>query len=503
MKIPEEKIRQCSIALYGYLRKAALEDKDRAYLVTDKKTFTYGEAFAVVNGLAADLAARRIKKGDIVAVRAVRCPETVFISLAMSALGAVAVLTDPHFGVREYIAQSGVDIAPRYYISDETGEWRVEAGSGSEGAALSFRADGGAAEPTTDISPDDPFMVIFTSGSTGKSKAVVLSHKNCISNPADAMPLFEEDKNDVAISLLPLNHVFGFAVIACATFCGHPVVFPEDLSVDGILKTIQKYGVSVIYSVPTLFLDMLADGRHKSYDISSLRLGLMAGGPFTADQMRYIEGELGLRLMPGYGMSECVGVSTMRYRDGVEERAAGVGRLYPMTEAFILDENGAEVGIGAEGEICVRGMTLFLGYYNDEEATRAVVDSEGRLHTGDLGYMDGNGILHVSGRKKDIIIRGGENISAGKIENALLSLPDVYQAAVVGVKDDRFGEVPCAAVIPVRGCSPDESSLKKALAGALSGHEIPERIIVTDVFPKTSSGKTDKLKIKEMFAWKA
>ena len=497
MNIPEEKLKQSGITLFGWLRRHAAEAADRPYLVTENNTITYGGALGIVCGIAAEYERCGMKKGDIVALRATRSPETVLLAIALGAAGAVAVMTDPHFPVRRYIEQTGVDISPAYCITDEDGGWKITSENGAR--EIAFRADPSASAPAANVLPDDPFLVIFTSGSTGKSKAVVLSHRNCVSNPVDAMPLFEEDEKDVAISLLPLNHVFGFAVAACSTFCGHPVVFPDDLSADGVLRTIEKYRVSVIYSVPTFFLDLLADDRHKHYDISSLRLGLMAGGPFTADQMRFIEGELGLRLMPGYGMSECVGISTMRYRDGVEERAAGVGRLYPMTEAYILDDDGNELPAGCEGEICVRGMTLMLGYYNDEEATKAAIDGKGRLHTGDLGYMDADGILHVSGRKKDIIIRGGENLSAVKIEHALLSVEGVYQAAVVGVKDDRFGEVPCAAVIPVRGVSVDEAGIKRALAGALPKHEIPERIVVTDVFPKTSSGKTDKLKIKEMF----
>lgn len=498
MKIPEEKLKQTGVTLYGWLRKHAHKAGGRPYFITERGVITYGGALAAVKALAAGFIGCGMKKGDIVALRATRSPETVMLVTALGSVGAVAVLTDPHFTVRQYIENSGVDIRPEYFITDESGSWTIS--SDDVRAELSFRTDAHAPEPLmTKISPDDPFMVVFTSGSTGRSKAVVLSHRNCISNPVDAMPLFEEDDSDIAIALLPLNHVFGFAVCSCATFCGHSVVFPDDLSADGVLSAVENYGVSVIYSVPTFFLDLLAEERHKRYNLSSLRLGLMAGGPFTAEQMRYIEGELGLRLMPGYGMSECVGISTMRYGDSVEERAAGVGRLYPMTEAFILDDGGEEVAPGEEGEICVRGMTMMLGYYNDREETKAAIDSEGRLHTGDLGYIDESGILHVSGRKKDIIIRGGENISALKIERALLALDVVYQAAVVGVTDKRFGEVPCAAVILVRGAYADERELRDELRGRVSGHELPEKILILESFPKTSSGKPDKLKIKEMF----
>ena len=502
MNVTEKKSNQCKINLYGYLRIHAEERPSAPFLISDGETVNYGRALGIVRSVATDLISAGVRKGDKVAFRITRCADSVLISLALCAVGAVLVMCDAHFCVRDYIEKSGVDIIPDWYLTNEKnglsidlgGNWTLE---GKDGASrlLNIYKNNNNFAILPDLSPDDPFMIIFTSGSTGASKAVVLSHKNVVANPVDAMPLFEENEKDTAVSLLPLNHAFGFAVAACAVFCGHGVVFPSSTDTKTVLSCIEKYGVSCIYSVPTFFLDLLADGLHKKYNISSLRFGLMAGGPFTEGQLRFIEGELGLKLMPGYGMSECVGISTMSYRDPVGLRAAGVGRPYPMTDVYILDDDGNET---ETGEICVRGMTRMLGYYTGGKIS-VELDEQGRLHTGDLGYFDKDGILHINGRKKDIIIRGGENISTIKIENALLEVGGVYRAAAVGVPDEKFGEVPCAAVVPARGAILTDEGIRAELSELVSKHEMPVKILILETLPLTSSGKTDKLKLKAMF----
>ncbi len=503
------KEKQLEITLYGYLQKHAAASASSAYLITEEGTLGYGGALTVVENLGARFLELGMKKGELVALRATRSPDTALLVLALSSIGAVVVATDAHFAVRDYIANTGVELAPDWYITNESlglkidtsGNWSLQKEE-KEAWRIEFdfekKENEGYRYATKQVSPDEPFMIIFTSGSTGKSKAVMLNHKNCMANPIDAMPLFEQNERDVAISLLPLNHVFGFAVISCATFCGHPVVFPASIKAEYVLSCIERYKISVLYAVPTFILELLADGKHKNYELRSLRLGLMAGGPFTEKQMRFIEGELGLRLMPGYGMSECVGISTMAYNDPVEERAAGVGRLYPMTKAFILDEDGEEVQQGETGEICVVGATQMMGYYNNEEATKAAVDELGRLHTGDLGYFDERNILHINGRKKDLIIRGGENISPGKIERALLTTAGVYQAAVVAVKSEKYGEIVGAMIMLAKDVSMTEEDTRYALRAHLSKHELPEIIEFVTEFPKTSSGKIDKIKVKEL-----
>lgn len=503
------KEQQLEITLYGYLQKYGIETPSSAYLITEERVITYGEALAAAENLGVKFLEFGMKKGDLVAIRTTRSPDVAILICALSSIGAVVVATDTHFSVRDYIANTQVEIWPDWYITNErsgleidrSGDWSLQTVE-KEVWQIVFdfekKENEGYRYATKQVSPEELFMIIFTSGSTGKSKAVMLSHKNCMANPIDAMPMFEQNAKDRAICLLPLNHVFGFAVVSCGTFCGHPIMFPASTKAEYVFSCIEKYKISILYAVPTFILELLADGKHKNYDISSLRLGLMAGGPFTEKQMRFIEGELGLRLMPGYGMSECVGISTMCYNDPVEARAAGVGRLYPMTKAFILDENGEEVKQGETGEICVIGATQMMGYYRDEENTKEVMDSLGRLHTGDLGYFDEKDILHVSGRKKDLIIRGGENLSPGKIERALLTTRGVYQTAVVAVKNEKYGEIVGAMIMLEKDANMTEDDIRGALKKKLSKHEIPEVIEFVTEFPKTGSGKIDKLKVKEV-----
>lgn len=486
MLIPTDKTLQCKLSLYDYLRMHAERTPDKEYLITDREVITYAQGFGKVNGLIKSFAAVGVGKGSVVALRATRSPQTVLLTIALGALGATVALTDPHKAVKDFISDCGVDIEPRFYVTDEGGGacangWRVECGDRckdiafSEGDEISGMPQGGG---------DDPFMIIFTSGSTGKAKAVVLSHKNCIANPVDAMPLFKQNENDRAISILPLDHVFGFAVAACATFCGHGAVFPDSVERDCVLDCLEKHKITVIYAVPSFYISLLGgiENERRKRDLSSLRLGLMAGAPFTAQQLKHIESRLGLRLMPGYGMSECVGISTMNYDASVEERAVGVGRLYPMTE----------VRFTPAGEICVRGATLMLGYYNDAKATEEAIDGDGFLHTGDLGYLDGDGFLHVSGRIKDIIIRNGNNISAVAVEKKLLDA-GAKEACVVGVADKAAGEVPCALIVSEREL--DRTSLKNALTKL----EMPVEIKYADKIPLTPSGKPDKQRVRALF----
>lgn len=206
-------------------------------------------------------------------------------------------------------------------------------------------------------------------------------------------------------------------------------------------------------------------------------------------------------LLPVYGQSECIGISGADETQSAAVRSSTVGKFLPMNEGFLLKENGKEAEIGEEGEICVRGPAVMSGYLSADG--ECAIDGEGRLHTGDLGYLDRDGNLHITGRKKDIVIRNGNNISTARIEAALLMVEGIAQAAVVGVADERQGEVPCALVVPAEGYSFDAEGLKTALRGVLPKNEIPEAIAFAAALPLNGSGKTDKQKIKEGFLWKA
>lgn len=514
MKTIEEKLKLCEKSYYGFIRDNAARNGDNVYLADEDRSLTRREAKAMIETLAYRLADAGVKKGDLVAVRATRCLDIAIILPALTLTGAVAVMTDAHCGVREYVESSGVDMRPARYVTNEhagggidaKGDWLLI--NDDSAAPLDFTVPVGhssarAEAMDTAVNVTDPCLIIFTSGSTGRSKAVTLCQRNYITNSVDGGDMFEECEKDTSALVLPLHHIFGLALIVCATVNDHGVFFPKKADPEYVAEILAERVITVLYGVPTYLLS-LAETVARQRRKPSLRFALIAGGPSTTAQMEFIERSLGCRLVPVYGMSEFVGITSLPYAAPSALRCAGVGKFYPLNEGFILGDDERPVSPGEEGEICVSGYDLMLGYYNDEEATREAIDERGRLHTGDLGYMDEKGIVHISGRKKDIIIRGGENISAGKIEQALLSLPEVSQAVVVGAKDAHYGEVPCAMVICHRHVILTEKELKERLGGKLFKHEIPVGIIVTDAFPLTSTGKPDKQKIKELFTqWKA
>ena len=516
MKTREEKLKLIERNYYSFLCEYAEKYGDDIYLSDEDRAYTWVEAKRRIEALAYRLKDAGVSKGMFVVVRSVRSADTILIWQALALLGAVCVMADAHFAARDLIAQSGVDIVPDVYLTNEdagggldaSGDWVLKDADYRKIADITFDVseDHSSAEAERMSEENDVralSLIIFTSGSTGKSKAVMLCQRNVIANSVDGGDLFEEKRGDTSAIILPLHHIFGIACISAATVTGHAIFVPRIPTPEHLLRCIPKYGVSVLYAVPTYFLALADSEDIVKSDLSSMRYGLIAGGPSTPEQMVFIEKAIGCELIPVYGMSEYVGVTTLPFGSPSELRCSGVGTFYPLNEGFILDEEGNEVADGEEGELCVRGPELMMGYYGDEAETRAAIDDEGRLHTGDLGYTDELGIIHISGRKKDIIIRGGENISAGKIERALLSLAGVSHAVAVGVRDEYYGEVPCVAVVAKKGASLAGEELRAALVGKLGKHEIPEKIVVLPEFPLTSTGKPDKQKLKEMFAeWK-
>ena len=244
--------------------------------------------------------------------------------------------------------------------------------------------------------------------------------------------------------------------------------------------------------VPSLYKAMAE--KTGDYDVSTLRVGFIGGSPCTVREIRDIEAKLGMKLLNAYGMSECVSISISSAADPLEKRIGGVGHIYPLSRVEIVGPDGRKVEPGEQGEITVQGASRMLGYFRDPEATRAAIDADGFLHTGDLGYLDGDGILHITGRIKEIIIRNGVNLSARRIEEALLSVPGVSAAAVVGIPDAKQGEVPAAMAVSDR----TEVELLADLAEKLPKNEIPVRIVLAESIPLTPSGKPDKQTIQKL-----
>ena len=285
--------------------------------------------------------------------------------------------------------------------------------------------------------------------------------------------------------------MFGLVLLCGTAVLRYALYMPEKTDVASLLSAIETEHITRMNGVPSLYLAMCE--QKGDYDLSSLRAGFIGGSPVTEAQFVSVEHTLGMTLVPVYGMSECIGIACQDGHAPQDVRMHGVGRFYPMNDGVILNENGEPVPNGDEGEICVKGPMRMPGYFGQP------MDANEYLHTGDLGRLDGNGVLHLTGRKKDIIIRNGNNLSPCRIEQALLSLENVKAAAVVGLLDEKQGEVPAAMIVGTG----TEKTVLQALTALLQKNELPAVIRFIDALPLTASGKPDKRRIREeLLLWR-
>ncbi|MFQ9424681.1 MAG: class I adenylate-forming enzyme family protein [Christensenellaceae bacterium] len=452
--------------LYEYFEEYASERGNDTFLFDEKICYTVARAFNIAKSLARQLQNAGIKRGDFVAIKAERTPRTILLFYALQFIGGVAVLRDPHENTDDKIR-----------IIDD----RLSLGKTETVLAFDERDVSGLRLAAKSRSTS---AVIFTSGSTGEKKAVCLSQYNFINNSLDTLHIGGYREDDVNILIVPVHHVFGLALIVTAVVAKHGIFVPKSVETDYVIDCMIKYNVTRLNGVPSLYLALAANTRAE--EVKGLRCGLIGGAPCSAEQFRKIEQKLGVTLVPVYGMSECIGISCGDYRDSIENRCDSVGRIYSMNT----------LKIESDGEILIKSPAMAAGYLDGG----SVADPEGWLHTGDLGYLDGAGFLHVSGRKKDIIIRNGNNISAAKIEAALLGLSYIEGAAAVAASDERAGEIPCAMVALKAGEKRTEEEILRDLTRFLTKIEMPVRISPTEKLPLTSTGKTDKEKIKKFFS---
>lgn len=479
--------------LCWYLHCLALE-KPCLPLLGDKGGWiTAEQAEQFVEAGAGLLYAGGLRPGDRVALRVGRSVNAALALLCLQRVGAAAVLIDPREGPERalvglapplavsFLLEAGGDIHRPVLLLTQAGE--------EPPLRLPLVSSGSTPAPAWD-DPDAPAFYIFTSGSCGQKKAVMLSQGNLVSNLLDSAPLGGYSEDDVALGALPMDHVFGLALLTGAIVLRYRLYLTPATATEELLQIVGREKITRMNGVPSLYLAMAKKARPG--EVRSLRVGYIGGAPWTADQFRHIESALGMTLVPVYGMSECIGISCASHQSPQAERMAGVGPFYPANQGKILREDGSQALTGEEGEVCVRGPMRMLGYH-DPARTAQAIDAGGFLHTGDLGYVDERGVLHLTGRKKDIIIRSGVNLSPRRIEEALLSLPGVQGAAVVGLPDDTCGELPWAAVACDAEVLP---RLMDGLLPLLAKNELPAGILRLDNLPMTGSGKPDKQAVK-------
>lgn len=486
-----------------YFQEYTAQCPDKRFLFDEGRCYTVEGAYREAAAIGNRLYSYGIGAGSAVALRCTRSLDTCLIYLALQMLGAVALLTDPHRSAEGFLSDAGAQA--EFLITNEgagpdisaNGSWEVS-GHGPLEIGWPARDEKPVFPAAKDL--HTPATVVFTSGSTGKGKGVMLSQYNLVNHIRNfsVSGCYRED--DVSAELLPVHHVFGLAVLLMGLIKRYCILFPKTVDVRYVAECIETHQITRLDGVPSFALALAEHHKNTGFRADTLRVGVLGGAPSTKAQFDFIELELGIQLLPVYGQSECIGITGADETQSTAVRSSTVGKFLPMNEGFILDENGAELPPGEEGEVCVKSPAVMLGYLGDEKATRDAIDREERLHTGDLGWLDEDGNLHISGRKKDIIIRNGVNIPAGKIEEALLALEAVAQAAAVGVRHEKWGEAPCALVVLKDGRSLSAEAIKKALSERLAKNELPEKILFAEALPLTSSGKPDKPKIRELFS---
>ncbi len=369
---------------------------------------------------------------------------------------------------------------------------------------LSFKdevTDEALAERMASLDINDPINMQYTSGTTGFPKGVMLTHNNIINNArniAECMNLTAEDRMCIPV---PFFHCFGcvLGTLACVSV-GATMVPVQEFNVKEVLSAIEQERCTALHGVPTMFIAELNDPDFDKYDLSSLRTGIMAGSPCPIEVMKEVVGKMGAdEITIAYGQTESSPVITQtRTNDPIELRVSSVGRALPNVEVKIVDPaTNEEVARGVQGELCTRGYHVMKGYYKNPEATSSAIDNEGWLHTGDLAVMDENGYCKITGRLKDMIIRGGENIYPREIEEFLYLHPKVLDVQVVGVPHEKYGEEVVAWIQLKEGETATVEEIREFCLGKIARYKVPKHIAFCDSYPMTASGKIQKYKLRE------
>jgi fatty-acyl-CoA synthase len=497
---------------------------DREALVdrTTGRRWTYAELAADVDALALGLLELGIGEADRVGIWAPNCPEWTLTQYATAKIGAILVNINPAYRTRELefvLNQSGTRLliaAERLKTSDYTamiaevrprceGLSHVVIIGGQDWQSLIERGRqlDRAAIDRIELDTDDPINIQYTSGTTGFPKGATLSHHNILNNGFFVGELCKYTEADRICIPVPFYHCFGMVMgNLAATSHGACMVIPAP-SFDPVatLEAVQAERCTSLYGVPTMFIAELSAPGFADYDLSSLRTGIMAGSPCPVEVMKQAMSRMSMREVSiCYGMTETSPVSTQtRVDDSLDRRVSTVGRVGPHLEVKVVDPaTGATVPRGTPGELCTRGYSVMLGYWEQPDKTAEAIDAAHWMHTGDLAVMDEDGYLAITGRIKDMVIRGGENVYPREIEEFLYTHPDILDAQVIGVPDAKYGEE-LMAWVRLRPGAQDltAEALREFCAGQLAHYKIPRYVHIVDEFPMTVTGKVRKVEMRE------
>jgi fatty-acyl-CoA synthase len=484
---------------------------------------TYAEFWQQVEQCARGLMARGIKKGDRVGLWSPNRYEWVVLQYATAQMGAILVNINPayrlheleyalnHSGCRMVVHSRGfrkanytemlAEVRPRCSAVEMTLELESSWQHLLDGGAAVSQADLEAREASLQF--DEPINIQYTSGTTGFPKGATLSHHNILNNGffiGEGLNLTEQDRVCIPV---PFYHCFGMVLgnLACTTHGACMVIPGEALDPVAVMTAIEQERCTAIYGTPTHFISELNHADFANHDFSSLRTGIMAGAPCPVEVMKSVLTKMHVpEITICYGMTETSPVSTQtKIGDPLEKQVGTVGRVHPHVEIKIVDpETGRIVPRGTPGELCTRGYSVMIGYWDNAEATRQSIDVAHWMHTGDLAVMDDEGYCNIVGRIKDMIIRGGENIYPREVEEFLYGHPAVAEVSVIGVPSEKYGEEVMAWVKLRSDVTCTEDDLSAYCRGKISTYKIPRYWKFTDSFPMTVTGKIRKVEMREI-----
>ena len=517
---------------------------DKEYIVYSDRDlrFTWKQFNERVDNMAKGLLAIGVKPGDHIGIWATNVPDWLTFLYAGAKMGAVLVTVNTNYKQHEleYLVENAdihtlcitEGVFDGSYI-DMTYEMVPELKTSQRGYLKNERfpklknvvyigqekyrgmyntpeilllgknvSDQALCEAKKGIDCHDVVNMQYTSGTTGFPKGVMLSHYNIVNNglfTGEGMKFTQEDK---LCCCVPLFHCFGvvLATMACLTH-GCTQVMVERFDPLVVLASVHKERCTVLHGVPTMFIAELNHPMFEMFDVSSLRTGIMAGSLCPIELMRKVTGKLHVTYITSvYGLTESSpGMTHSVLEDPFEARCTTVGKEYPFTEVKVLNpETGEECPVGVQGEMCCRGYLVMKGYYKNPQATAEVIDKDGWLHSGDLGVKDENGYYKITGRIKDMIIRGGENIYPREIEEFLYHMDGIQDIQVAGIPSERYGEEVGAFIIRKEGANLSPEDVRDFCRGQIARHKIPKYILFVDSFPLTGSGKIQKFKLKDI-----
>jgi fatty-acyl-CoA synthase len=505
--------------------RVANQDPDRPLVRSGKETLTYERTRLQARALAAALHNLGVGAGDRVAIDLPNGPEFVVSVLAAAQLGATIVPLNPAYAphelqfmlrnseasvlivVEEYKGQDNLELFERMHFGLPDLQYMVTVGeedlwyddrifqyedlvSSGEGREL----------PRAEVDPDEEvFAVLYTAGTTGKPKGVMLTHANLVRANGALAEALGMAANDVTLLAVPMFNIFGLGALVAALSVGSAVVTVPSFDAAATLRLAEETRATVLHGVPTMFVMQLRSGVVDELDLSSLRTGIIAGAPVLDRLAREVRERLVPDLEVAYGLTETSPwVSLTRRDDPPEKRNFTAGRLLAGVEARVLGDDAAQLPVESVGELAIRGPNVMRGYLRQPEETSRSFTEDGFFLTGDLGMVDEDGYLHVVGRKKDTITRGGYAIYPRELEDLLRLNPAVLEAVVVGVEDEVLGELICACIVPLEGAIVTGDEIKDFCRGQVAQYKIPDLVWFVDSFPMTGSGKVRRVELARM-----